>query len=501
MESRSEQETYSSTPEVYVTMDSFTSFDSPSPDMQVLLKRTLHAAQVFIKYKGSGKFGLRRCYMSPSLHKLVLEKVTEEENSRGHCILIEDVVFIETGFSTKLASALARVNKSPMHHALRITTNKAFIELSTDEKALRDTWASALKSLVKASKEFHSAQGFRLYCNLRLDRMADEATSALQQRQLEELRFELARSVVNDLICKLEAVKPKRPVINLPKAVYKWLNFGELLALSQTGARQRKQVHEHLCVIECWLPLVSVGLQFRSLSWCLFLRTFFAKTKFKRNIGNISEESAELIDRDVNLGRIAKNVGAYNVLKAVCQQNPDVGYCQGMHLLADFLFKVMKHEKYVFGAMVVLMNTPYDLAEVFKPGFPKLKLLQYQLQVLVKLKLPALRDHLKEVELDLNTITAPWILTLFTNTSMPEEALRRLWDLFWVGNWRLFLSFLLAILNLSQEHVIGETMEGTIAWYATGLSDLNYTRAFALVSTYVVAEGLLEDLEATYEGN
>jgi len=500
MESESERDTYSSTPEVYVTMDSFTSFDSPSPDLQILLKRTSHPAQVFIKYKGSGKFGLRRCYMSPSLHKLVLEKVAEE-NSRGHCILVEDIVFIETGFSTKLASALAKVNKSPMHHAIRITTNKAFIELSTDEKALRDNWAAALKSLVKASKEFHSAQGFRLYCNLRLDRAADEEVAALQQRQLAELRFELARSVLNDLLAILETKKPASVPIRLPKAAYKWLNYSELLALSQTSTRQRRQVQEHLAVLDSWTALVSTGLQNRSLSWCLFLRIFFAKTKFKRNSGSLSEESAELIDRDVNLGRIAKNVAAYNVLKAVCQHNPDVGYCQGMHLLADFLFRVMKHEKHVLGAMVVLMNPPYDLAEVFKPGFPKLKLLQYQLEILLKLKLPALRDHLKRVDLDLNTITAPWILTLFTNTSMQEEALRRLWDLFWVGNWRLFLAFLLAILNLSQEHVIGETMEGTIAWYATGLSDLNYTRAFALVSTYTVAEGLLADLEATYESN
>ena len=87
---------------------------------------------------------------------------------------------------------------------------------------------------------------------------------------------------------------------------------------------------------------------------------------------------------------------------------------------------------------------------------------------------------------------------------MPEDALKKVWDLFWIGGWTLFLSFLLALLNLSQgtphaEHVIGETMESTISWYASGLSELNYTRAFALVPTYCVSEALLADLEAAYE--
>ena len=493
MESASDQDGYSTAPEVYVTMDSFSSFDTSNPDLQLLLK-----PQTFIKYKGSGQFGTRRCYISPSLHKLVLEKVGEEDSARGHCILVEDIVFIETGFSSKLASALARVNKSPMHHAIRITTNRAFIELSTDEKGLRDNWAFALKSLVKASKEFHSAQGFRLYCNLRMERVAEETSTALQNREVAALRMEIVKEVLEDVLVKVPVRKNKR-VTRIPPAVYKWLNFGELFAMSQTGSKQRRQVQDHLSVLETWRPLAITSLQHRSYSWCLFLRIFFAKTKFKRTSASLSEESAELIDRDINLGRMSRNVEAYNVLKAVCQQHPDVGYCQGMHLLTDFLFRVLRHEKHVLGAMLVLMNPPYCLAEVFKPGFPKLQLLQYQLQVLVKLKLPALRDHLKHVDLDLNTITAPWILTLLTSTSIPEDVLRRVWDLFWVGNWSMFLSFLLTVLNLSQEHVIGESMEGTIAWYATGLSDLNYTRAFALVPTYSLAEGLLQDLEAAYE--
>ena len=102
------------------------------------------------------------------------------------------------------------------------------------------------------------------------------------------------------------------------------------------------------------------------------------------------------------------------ILVKLCSRHEDVGYCQGMHLITEFVLRVVRSEKGTLSILSTIMDTPYCLADVWRPGLPRLKLVAYQLEELLKLKLPTLANHFEGLDLPLEIFVAPWILTLFT---------------------------------------------------------------------------------------
>lgn len=100
------------------------------------------------------------------------------------------------------------------------------------------------------------------------------------------------------------------------------------------------------------------------------------------------------VQRSFTKTRIVEPQTLIAILKTYAFFNPEIEYCQGMNFVAGFLYLVFRDEEKCFKAMQEIIQVN-NMAELFNPELPRLKLLFYQLDRLVSLHLPALHSHFK----------------------------------------------------------------------------------------------------------
>lgn len=116
------------------------------------------------------------------------------------------------------------------------------------------------------------------------------------------------------------------------------------------------------------------------------------------------------------------------VLVAYSRWNPEVGYCQGMNVIAAILLLTYATEEDAFWSLVSLVEnilpegwfTPQLLtSRAFQRVFN-----QYFVQ-----HLPKLNEHFTNLSVQIDAITFDWFLSCFTD-ALPAEVLFRVWDVF-----------------------------------------------------------------------
>lgn len=124
-----------------------------------------------------------------------------------------------------------------------------------------------------------------------------------------------------------------------------------------------------------------------------------------------------------------KDVGVYkltNVLHALCWRNPLLSYCQSFNFLAAFLLLVLDDEERTFWLLVHIFE------ELLPNDFYGETLLganveQAVLERLVEKKLPRVAARFREAGLQVKTLVANWIMSLFVNV-FPMATVLRVWD-------------------------------------------------------------------------
>jgi uncharacterized membrane protein YgcG len=114
------------------------------------------------------------------------------------------------------------------------------------------------------------------------------------------------------------------------------------------------------------------------------------------------------------------------VLLAYARRNPDVGYCQGMNLIVANLLLITPSAEDAFWILSSLVET------ILPPHYFDHSLLGSRADQLVMRQyvtdiLPKLSAHLSSLDIDLETMTFAWFLSLFTHC-LSAEALFRVWD-------------------------------------------------------------------------
>ena len=115
-----------------------------------------------------------------------------------------------------------------------------------------------------------------------------------------------------------------------------------------------------------------------------------------------------------------------DVLLAYSRRNPEVGYCQGMNLIAASLLLIMPTAEDAFWILtsmveVILPQHYYDHG-LLASRADQIVLRQYISDVLPKLSL-----HLEDLGIELEALTFQWFLSVFTDC-LSAEALYRVWD-------------------------------------------------------------------------
>ncbi|CAN8102602.1 unnamed protein product [Discula destructiva] len=113
------------------------------------------------------------------------------------------------------------------------------------------------------------------------------------------------------------------------------------------------------------------------------------------------------------------------VLKCYSIYDPKVGYCQGLALLVGPLLMHMT-DKQAFCVLVKLMEQ-YDLRSSFTPDLYGLHVKFYQFRELLRESLPALSDHLDDLQVEPAAYISQWFLSFFAVTC-PLPMLFRIYD-------------------------------------------------------------------------
>ncbi|CAK7219255.1 hypothetical protein SCUCBS95973_003757 [Sporothrix curviconia] len=138
------------------------------------------------------------------------------------------------------------------------------------------------------------------------------------------------------------------------------------------------------------------------------------------------------------------------VLLAYARRNPDVGYCQGMNLIAANLLLVTPSAEDAFWLLASIIETILPVG-YYDHSLAGSRADQQVLRAYVADVLPRLSTHFDELCIDLETMTFQWFLSVFTDC-LSAEVLFRVWDVvFCLNDGSVFLfQVALALLKLNE---------------------------------------------------
>lgn len=114
------------------------------------------------------------------------------------------------------------------------------------------------------------------------------------------------------------------------------------------------------------------------------------------------------------------------VLLAYARRNPEIGYCQGMNMIAANLLLILPTAEDAFWVLTSMIENilPEDY---YSPSLLTSRADQVVLRRYVTEILPQLSRHLDSLGIELEALTFQWFLSVFTDC-LSAEALFRVWD-------------------------------------------------------------------------
>ena len=142
------------------------------------------------------------------------------------------------------------------------------------------------------------------------------------------------------------------------------------------------------------------------------------------------------------------------VLLAYSRRNSEVGYCQGMNLIAGSLLLIMPTAEDAFWVLTSLIENILP-QHYYDPSLLASRADQQVLREYVAELLPKLWAHLVELGIEPEALTFQWFLSIFTDC-LSAEALFRVWDvIFCFNDGSTFLfQVALALLKLNETQLL-----------------------------------------------
>ncbi|KAI1765227.1 TBC-domain-containing protein [Hypoxylon sp. FL1150] len=142
------------------------------------------------------------------------------------------------------------------------------------------------------------------------------------------------------------------------------------------------------------------------------------------------------------------------VLRAYARRNPEVGYCQGMNLIAANLLLIMPSAEDAFWVFVSIIERILP-KEYYDHSLQASRADQQVLRQYVREVLPKLSQHLDTLSIELEALTFQWFLSVFTDC-LSAEALFRVWDVvLCINDGSTFLfQVALALLKLNERQLL-----------------------------------------------
>ncbi|KAJ1558987.1 hypothetical protein HK405_012452, partial [Cladochytrium tenue] len=141
-----------------------------------------------------------------------------------------------------------------------------------------------------------------------------------------------------------------------------------------------------------------------------------------------------------------------NVLRAYAVFNPEVGYCQGMGMIAGTMLMYMPPED-AFWLLAAVLGSPKYLLGHHEVSLARLRADAVVFSELLGTKSRKLAKHLAVNEVQPLIYLPQWFLTLFT-VSLPWGSVLRIWDMFLCEGIKALFRVALATMLRSQNHIL-----------------------------------------------
>jgi hypothetical protein len=255
----------------------------------------------------------------------------------------------------------------------------------------------------------------------------------------------------------------ERPSVLLPEAS---LADGELIGITGLGIKGKVGRAKQSELRSLVLGGIPVAYRAKIWSECSGASTLRVPGYYQDIVARSDEQDdaniVSQIQMDINrtltdniFFRKGPGVSKLNeVLVAYARRNPDVGYCQGMNLIAANLLLIMPSAEEAFWVLASIVEN------ILPGGYYDHSLLtsradQQVLRRYVAEVLPRLSAHLEELSIELEALTFQWFLSVFTDL-LCAEALFRVWDVvLCMGEGSTFLfQVALALLKLNEPQLL-----------------------------------------------
>ncbi|XP_012694519.2 TBC1 domain family member 16 [Clupea harengus] len=150
----------------------------------------------------------------------------------------------------------------------------------------------------------------------------------------------------------------------------------------------------------------------------------------------------------------------FRVLTAYAKYNPQIGYSQGMACIAAVLLMHLSEEE-AFWALVVLLQKPKYLSELFDLSSEKIQHQVAVFQLLLKHRRCSLSRHMENCGVMPLYYAMPWFLALFTCLPCWDSVLA-VWDLIMLQGMTGVFRAALAVLSLLEPRLMALTDHATM---------------------------------------
>lgn len=146
---------------------------------------------------------------------------------------------------------------------------------------------------------------------------------------------------------------------------------------------------------------------------------------------------------------IESRAALFRILAVYATFNPGVSYCQGMSYIAAMFLLFMSEEE-AFWCLVALMERPKYLQGYFDITLEKIQSHAQVFDRIMHRKVPKVRNHLTDLDIDPLLYITPWFMSLYT--SLPcWDAVLFIWDTLMLEGVQAIFRVGLAIMELLED--------------------------------------------------
>ena len=208
-------------------------------------------------------------------------------------------------------------------------------------------------------------------------------------------------------------------------------------------------------------------------------------------------------DQETNRNKIK------NILTAIAHKYPQIGYCQGMNYISQFLLMLIEDEEKAFDIFSAIINKT-DYSKLIINDFDLMKKYFYVFERLTCIFLPELYTTFKRNNVNANYYISPWFITLYTHSFSGNHTkiLLYIFDLFVLDGWLAIIRIGLMLLKFYEKDLINMEFEELLHFLINQLKEKydffnnnNYEKFIEMYHNVKLPKGLLSNIENEYEIN